>query len=285
MQRLRLGVFNEYDRLKMVMVGPADKLPPLVPINSTQKYYYNFDPPDNDIASKEHENLTSVLKDNNVEIFWAQNMDGVDQRDIRDVVTVIGEHLVVCRLKEEIRKREVEGIKNLISSVDPQKVIYCEEGYLEGGDVIIDDDTILVGLGARTDHIGLRLIQDKFSHNFNVVPLVLRGNNALHLDTVLSLISPQKGIIFPVAFDEQSLDFLTTRYSFIEVNKEEQFNLATNILVVEPGRIILDMKRNWRVAEALVAADVNVIDVKYTENNKIGGSFRCATAPLLRLNF
>ena len=45
MRQLRLSVFNEYSKLKKVLVGLADTLPPLTPINSTQKYYYNFDPP------------------------------------------------------------------------------------------------------------------------------------------------------------------------------------------------------------------------------------------------
>lgn len=284
MRQLRLSVFNEYSKLKKVLVGLADTLPPLTPINSTQKYYYNFDPPKNETAYEEHKNFLKALKDNDIEVTQAKNIPGVDQRDIRDVVAVIGDYVIVCRLKEKIRKREVEGVEDIISIVEPQKIIYCKDGLIEGGDVIVDNDTILVGLGARTDRIGLKCIQDNFSDNFDVVPLVLNGDNALHLDTVLSIYSKDKGIIFPNAFDRKSLEYLTRRYSLLEVNEQEQFNLATNIFVLEPGKIVLDAKRNLRVAEHLESTGVKLINIKYTENNKIGGSFRCATAPLVREN-
>jgi len=280
---LHLNILNEYDVLKKVMVGPADTLPPLVPINATQRYYYQSNPPQIDIIRDEHKKFVSILAEQGIDVLWAQKISGVDQRDIRDIAAVIADKLFVCRVKEKIREREKEGIQELIKSLGPHKVVVCDEGLIEGGDVVIDNDVLFVGIGLRTDYVGYEILKEHFCDQFNIVALEMNGEKSLHLDTVFSICSERLGLIYAPAFSASTLDVLSKRYTLIETTDEEQFNLATNVLALSPTKIVADAHRNSRVVHELENYGIEIIDIKFSETNKIGGSFRCGTLPLQRI--
>ncbi len=277
-----LSIYNEYGALKSVIVGPPDTLPPLVPINATQDYYYQKDPPRIEIIINEHRNFINTLEKSNVNVIWADKVKDCDQRDIRDISAVIGDKLLICRVKEEIRKNEIKGLKAFINSIDTRKIIWCTEGLLEGGDIIVNGDTLYVGIGQRTNEEGYYLLQNHFSNEFNIIPLFLKGRNSLHLDTVFNVFAEKRGIIFPYAFDNVTLETLRESFNLIEVTDFEQFTLATNFLMLNPDRVIVDIQRNPRIASELDKLGLKVTDVSFAETNKIGGSFRCATLPLCR---
>lgn len=277
-----LQVFNEYDRLNRVMVGPADTLPPLTPINPVQAFYYPTDPPRIEKLIAEHRKLVETLTAHGVEVVWASNVAGCDQRDIRDIATVVGTKLLVCRVREGIRKCEIGGLDRLLHDLDSASIVLCTEGWLEGGDIVIDQETLFVGIGKRSDQKGFEFVQSAFGDDFDVVPLPLLAENVLHLDTVFSVVSPGLAVAYLETFDERSLKFLRQRYSLLPISVSEQFHLAANILAIDPRSVVFDATQNTRVAQELESFGLEVVDVGFSETNKIGGSFRCATLPLHR---
>ncbi len=277
-----LRVFTEYECLREVVVGFADTLPPLTPINAIQAHYYSTDPPKIEKLVTEHAHLVSALQDNGVRVVWATDVPECDQRDIRDIAAVVGTKMLICRVKEDIRKCEVGGLEQLVGSLAPTEVIWCTEGFLEGGDIVLDGTRLLVGIGKRTNLAGFEFVRAKFSDQFDVVPLSLLGDHALHLDTVFSIVSDGLAVAYPSAIDEQSRIFLSRRYHLIEITEDEQFRLAANILAINPHKVIVDVTRNARVAVELANCGLEVVDIGFSETNKIGGSFRCATLPLRR---
>ncbi|MFW5653164.1 MAG: arginine deiminase family protein, partial [Planctomycetota bacterium] len=66
-----------------------------------------------------------------------------------------------------------------------------------------------------------------------------------------------------------------------EITKEEQFELGTNVLSVSPTKIISRHSAK-RINNRLRELGFDVIEVKFDETPKGGGSFRCSSLPLFR---
>jgi N-dimethylarginine dimethylaminohydrolase len=278
----KLNVYTEYGKLRKVIVGPADTLPPLTShINAIQEYYFPTNPPKLEKIIREHKRFVEVLKANGTEVIYAKKIAGCDQRDIRDIGIVLNSKYLVCRVIEKIRECEVNGLNDFLKTLNKDEIVRCEEGYIEGGDLIIDKDSLYVGIGQRTNNDGYELIKNKFGEIFDVVPIKIIGNHS-HLDTIFNIISEELAIAFPEGLEAETLNYLKKRYQIIEVTRKEQFQLATNMLALSPNKIVMDANRNPRIATELNNLGLRIVDVDFSETNKIGGSFRCGSLPLYR---
>jgi N-dimethylarginine dimethylaminohydrolase len=280
----KICVYNEYEQLERVMLGPAHSLPPLIPINATQEFYYSNDPPILEKLQAEQENFVEAVRKNGVKVEWATIVPDCDQRDIRDLAAVIGTKLLICSPKENIRKCEIDGLRMLAESIDENNIVRCREGLIEGGDIIVDSDTLLIGIGKRTNCEAFEFVQRFFGTEFDIIPLRISGPYSLHLDTVFSIISKHRAIAYAGAFDSETLSFLRRRYDLIEVTEHEQFQLATNVLVINPQTLVADKAKNPRLTIELERIGINILDVSFSEANKLGGSFHCASLPLYRVS-
>jgi N-dimethylarginine dimethylaminohydrolase len=105
-------------------------------------------------------------------------------------------------------------------------------------------------------------------------------SNVLHLDCALGLIKPGLLVWCP----EKLIDGLPMSlrgWDAIVVSKDEANLLATNGLILEEGRIIVDAD-NKRVIEELRKRKVDVIPLPFDGPIACGGGLRCAHHPLLR---
>ena len=104
----------------------------------------------------------------------------------------------------------------------------------------------------------------------------------LHLDCVFNILSPEVGLIFPKALDEQTITMLSERkYKLIEVSEEEQFTLGTNVLSIGDKKVF-SLPQNKNVNAQMRAHGFEVIEVDFSEIIKSGGSFRCCSMPVVR---
>jgi N-dimethylarginine dimethylaminohydrolase len=276
---MKAYINSEIGRLKSVLLGSVCSFRLHEPINSTQKHYYAIDPPRYLNLVQQQEQFVNVLKKFSVEIHWTDfRSDCPNQINTRDVATVLGNTLVVTSLKESIRKRETEALASLLSTLETP-VIRVNEGIVEGGDIIIDESVLYVGMSERTDTAGVEWIDKNFSHSFTIIPIKL--NSYLHLDVAFNL-APQKiAIIYPEGLHHSGINELSKKYRVFEITEQEQRFLATNILTLTPTDVVAD-SRNNRVNRFLREQGINVIELDFSEITKIGGSFRCATCPLIR---
>jgi glycine amidinotransferase len=102
----------------------------------------------------------------------------------------------------------------------------------------------------------------------------------LHLDCAMALVKPGLLIYCPLKLID-GLPMSLRDWDKIEVSPEEAKLLATNGLVLEPGRIIIDAD-NQRVIEELRKRKVDVIPIPFDGPIRTGGGLRCAHHPLLR---
>jgi N-dimethylarginine dimethylaminohydrolase len=152
--------------------------------------------------------------------------------------------------------------------------------FLEGGDVLLNGFEIYVGMsGCASDMAGTDWLQALLGERYRVIPVALRSN-VLHLDCALGLIKPGLLVWCP----EKLIDGLPMSlrdWDAIVVSKDEANLLATNGLILEEGRMIVDAD-NSRVIEELRKRKVEVIPLPFDGPIGCGGGLRCCHHPLLR---
>lgn len=222
--------------------------------------------------------------------FLAPNGEGA-QLYTRDPMIVIGNHVIEASLRLKCRQRERYGLRPIIKKLVAERGAQwssvplgsptCVDGpFLEGGDTLLNGYEIYVGVsGCASDMAGVDWLQAVLGARYRVIPVALRSN-VLHLDCALGLVRPGLLVWCP----EKLLDGLPMSlrdWDAIVVSKDEANLLATNGLILEEGRMILDAD-NKRVIGELDKRGVDVIPHQFNGPIVCGGSLRCAHHPLLR---
>jgi len=269
-------VNSEMAPLRAVLLGFIDNFKLHEPLNSVQQYYFKHDPPRLDLLVEQYGRFVETLENHGVQVFrYDREPDNMNRPFARDALVVIHDMVIQCSMKN----RPGPNIKSLLTEIE-NPVIQIDEGIVEGGDVILDKETLYVGMGQRTDLKGLRRFKEILSDRVDIQPIQLKSE-FLHLDVVFNLLGKNIALIYPPAFEEISLDILKKRYRLFEVTAEEQFSLGTNFVSLTPERVISEKKLN-RINDFLRKEGFDVIITDYSEVSKLGGSFRCSTCPLVR---
>lgn len=181
---------------------------------------------------------------------------------------------------KKIRRLAINGWNNIINQIAPDKIIKVPSNiYLEGGDIIVDNKTIYVGISERTTIDAITFLKDIFGEKYSIIPLKLKPK-FLHLDVVFTIINPNLALIYKDGLESDSYELLD-KYTKIEVTEQEQFELATNVIVIDPQTVIINSKHK-RIEEELKKYNLNIIPIDLTETAKDGGAFRCTTCPIER---
>ncbi len=269
---------NEFGELKKVIVCPPTHMSITEVINETQKHFLE-DNIDETLATKQHRNFVQAMLANGVDVYSLPPSEQYpEQVFTRDIGFTLGDIVFVSSMGSDIRS----GEENILKSwLDEQHLSYTPfSGYsVEGGDIIIDRDIVYIGISGRTSKKALEHISQSLSE-YTVQPIPI-DKSYLHLDCVFNVISPTEALVFSPALREEELNFLSKRYELIEVSKEEQFTMGTNVLSIG-NKKIFSLPCNKQVNEQLRNRGYEVVEVDISEIIKSGGSFRCCTLPLLR---
>lgn len=222
--------------------------------------------------------------------FLAANGEGA-QLFPRDGMIVVGEHVIDASLRLRCRQRERYGLRALIqrmvaergarwSSVPLGSPGGVDGPFLEGGDTLLNGYEVYVGMsGCASDIAGIDWLQALLGARYRVIPVALRSN-VLHLDCALALVKPGLLIWCP----EKLIDGLPMSlrgWDAIKVSKDEVDRLATNGLILEEGRMIVDAD-NRRLIDELRLRRVDAIPLPFDGPIRAGGGLRCAHHPLWR---
>ena len=196
--------------------------------------------------------------------------------------------MIDASLRLRCRQRERFGLRPVIqrmvaqrgarwSSVPFGSPAAVDGPFLEGGDVLLNGRQIYVGMsGCASDMAGIDWLQALLGSDYRVIPVALRSN-VLHLDCALALIKPGLLVWCPAKL----IDGLPTAlrdWDKIEVSIEEATLLATNGLVLEEGRVIIDAD-NARVIGELKQRGIDVIPLPSTARS---ASAAACAAPTIR---
>lgn len=272
---------NEYGVLQKVILCEPKHMTIRDVINDTQKHFKN-EGIHIEKAMEQHKKFVNVLKENNIEVILLPPAKKYpEQVFTRDIGFTLGHTIFVADMASNIRQGEEDILKNWLKGEEASYYNIIGD-QIEGGDVIIDGGTIYVGISARTNETSINHLR-RLLPTFDIISIPFQ-NQYLHLDCVFNIISPTEALIYPGVIDKKQQKLLASRYDLIEVTKEEQFTLGTNVLSIGNKKVI-SLPVNKNVNHELRKKGYDVIEVDITEIIKSGGSFRCCTMPLVRENY
>ncbi|QDP39818.1 dimethylarginine dimethylaminohydrolase family protein [Radiobacillus deserti] len=270
---------SEYDVLKRVILCQPQYMTIRDVINETQKKFK-----DEGIhiqrALEQHQAFVSELNKHGIEtILLPYHKKYPEQVFTRDIGFSLGHIMFVASMANQLRRGEENVLKLWLEDEGLSYYNIIGED-IEGGDVIIDQDTIYIGLSNRTNKDAVEHVKRVLGDKYDVKAIPFT-EKYLHLDCVFNVLSPEVAIIYPEALTQEDIELFSSRYELIEVTEEEQFTLGTNVLSIGNKKVI-SLPGNQKVNQNMREKGFEVIEVEYSEIIKSGGSFRCSTMPILR---
>jgi N-dimethylarginine dimethylaminohydrolase len=277
------GYDSETGRLRKAVMCPPAFFDIVEPINAVQWLYYSdgLPRPDPRVMVQQHRRLVEILQEEGVEVELLPPVRGLPyQHATRDIGVVVGDTIVVSCLRERTRRLETQVAEPVLRKYG-LRMVTPERGFIEGGDVIVDNGRLWVGLGARTDEPGAEFLHRAFGRDFDVVPLRF-GPEYTHLDTIFGVLGQGHALVYEPAFEPASLRCIRDVYpSIISLADAEQQNAGANVLCLSPDKVI-SIAENHSVNEQLLQLGYQVVTVPFSEVIKSGGSVRCDTLPIDR---
>lgn len=268
---------TEYDTLRRVILCPPKYMAIDEVINEVQKQYKDENI-DTGRAMQQHTEFERLLKQHGVEVITLPASEHFpEQVFTRDIGFTIGNEVFIADPAAAIRQGEEAALKEWLTA---EQIPYqSTSDQIEGGDIIVDRQTVYVGISSRTSEEAVRKLEHKLpGYTIQRLPF---DESCLHLDCVFNILSPEKALIYPPAFDKQTVSELAAAYDLIEVDKDEQFSLGTNVLSIGGGTVF-SLPQNKKVNTALRRHGFDVVEIDFSEIIKSGGSFRCCSMPVER---
>ncbi len=213
---MKFGGQSEVDQVKSFLLKHTkDAFKSHGNIQSQWKELNYLASPDYHKALKEYDNFVEYLKKSRSEIYYLpQNAKtGLDSIYVHDPVIITNKGAILCNMGKEKRCAEPQAAGEFLVKLGiPILGSITGEGMLEGGDVVwIDERTLAVGLGYRTNEEGIRQLKELIRDivdEFIVVPLPhWKGpGDVLHLMSFISPVDHDLAVVYsrllPVPFRE-----------------------------------------------------------------------------------
>jgi N-dimethylarginine dimethylaminohydrolase len=283
---------NEYDHLATVFVKHAREAFVDEGTIAAQWNPLNYTaPPALSRAIAEHERFIDILQSAGatVRTLPRDPRTTLDSIYVRDASIVSRSGLILCAMGKAERATEPAAQEQAFKEVGVAIAgTIAPPGRLEGGDLIwIDEQTLAIGRGYRTNAGGIRQLRALLGEKVNVIEVALphwRGpGDVMHLMSLMSPLDRDLAVVYsrltPVTFREWLLERGMT---LIEVPDEEFESMGTNVLALAPRRCLM-LAGNPLTRQAIEKAGCEVLEYEGFEISVKGaGGPTCLTRPIRR---
>lgn len=232
---------------------------------------------------EQQQRLVQVLRDHGVSVLFLDNLPGIGtQHYTRDIGFCVDDVFFVARMGTGYRAPEQRALLSLLPRLS--KVVHLERGRIEGGDVMLHDDKVLVGLGEATDREGVAALRHKLAALGNpreVVAIPFTHRGVIHLDTKFNIVGKNLAVFARKSFRQETIHWFEKHFDLIEATDEETRGVEINALALGGGRVVM-REESERLAKLIQHRGLTPILVDYSEVIRLPGSFRCTTLPLER---
>ena len=248
-------------------------------------------PPDYGRAVVEYDAFLGLLGDFGIEVqlLPASEDAGLDSLYTRDASVVTDRGVVLCSMGKAARAGEPDAQETAFREWGiPVVGRVGGDGRLEGGDLVwLDERTVAVGLGYRTNAEGVRQLSELLPQGVEVISVPLPHwtgpEGVFHLMSMLSPLDTDLALVhsplLPVPFRQR---LVSRGIELVEAHESEIDALACNALAVAPRVCVLAAGAPETVSR-LTAAGVEVHEFDAEEICLKGsGGPTCLTRPLER---
>lgn len=286
------GSFNMWAPLKKVAVRRPD-----VAFQSDQRIDAEWQAlnyhsrPDLEKAKAEYEVFESILTMAGADIIRLPDGAGLtlDSLYAHDALIVTPRGLVKPVMGKPARRGEPDVNGTHLEKLGfPLAGEITGDGLIEGGDLVwIDRNTVLAGIGYRTNLEGVKQLQKLAGADVEVIwfdmPHYKGRSDVFHLMSCLSPVDSDLAVVYPPLMAARQIEFLESRgIRFIEVPDEEFPTMGCNVLALGPRHAVM-VAGNPETERRMKAAGVKVEVMEgYDICRKGEGGPTCMTRPLVR---
>ena len=303
-----LNVQNETSTLRAVVLGQPGSMGKVPQPNDTydarsyESVTLGIYPSEEDVY-REMSAFEKVLLKHKVQVFRPWTLENCNQVFARDVGFVIDDKIIVSNIIPD-REDEKEAYEVVYDQIAYNKIFNLpEKAHVEGGDVILMNNIILVGVysganypnlkNARTNLYAFRFLQELFPEKMFIALELIKHDtdprrNVLHLDCTFMPVGDGKAIVYPGGFSNPG-DFLFLKEligaeNLFELTQEEMYQMNSNVFSISK-KVVVSEQHFTRLNRTMEEEwGLTVEKVPYAEISKMGGLLRCSTLPLIRDN-
>ena len=305
---MNLNVKNETSTLKAVVLGQPGSIGKVPDISQTYdaKSYesvLNGIYPTEEAIYKEMSAFEKILLKYDVQVFRPWTLENCNQVFARDVGFVIDDKIINSNIIPD-REDEKEAYEVIYDQISYNKIYNLpERAHVEGGDVVLYNDIVFVGLYTGADYSQLKTARtNQYAFSFlkeiipdkTFIPLELSKHDTnpyegvLHLDCTFMPVAGNKALIYKDGFrnnkDYELIKDIFGEKNLFEISREEMYFMNTNIFSLSP-QVVVSEQHFTRLNNFLTENwGITVECVPYREISKMGGLLRCSTLPLIRAN-
>ena len=304
---MQLHVQSETARLREVVLGLPDSMGPVPRLEETfdsksyESVLHGVYPAETDIVN-EMNAFESVLRKYGVKVYRPKLVKNCNQVFSRDVGFVIDDKIIVSNIIPD-RQEEIDAYGDIYSQIHYKDIYNLPEAvHVEGGDVVLWNNTIFLGQyafedypsvkTARTNRLALDYLRMIFPSK-TIIPLNLRKSDTdpyegiLHLDCTFMPVGRGKAIIYRKGFlNPRDADHLVEMFggeqNVFELTTEEMYYMNSNVFSISEDVVVTE-EHFYRLNKHLQDEwGMTVETIPYREISKMGGLLRCSTLPLRR---
>lgn len=226
------------------------------------------EPIDAEVARTQHDAYERVLRDLGCRVeHLAEEPNLPDSVFVEDIAVVLDEVAIITRPGATSRRGERSSIEQVLEQHRQLEHIQAP-GILDGGDVLVVQKDIFVGLSTRSDDEAIHQLKLIVAdYGYTVTGVEVRG--CLHLKSAVTAVSEDTLLINPDWIDTAHLP----GYAFIQVDPAEPS--AANIVRI--GDTVLFAADFPRTGERLSAAGFQILPVDASELAKAEGALTCCS--------
>jgi N-dimethylarginine dimethylaminohydrolase len=246
--------------------------------------------PDSVALGEEHEAFRAQLADAGAEVVLGETPHGPDPDAIYayDPAIVADAGAILLRPGKEGRRGEADAMAaDFVEAGVPIAGRLEAPATAEGGDTVwLDERTLLVGRGYRTNEAGIAALEELLP-GVEVVQFDLPhyhgAGEVMHLMSFLSPLADDLAVVYLPLMPVRLVELLREReIDLVEVPDEEFESMGPNVLALAP-RVALALDGNDETRRRLERAGVDVRVYRGDQISRLGdGGPTCLTRPLLR---
>ena len=185
---------------------------------------------------------------------------------IEDTAVVIGDTAVVTRPGAPSRRGEVGPVATTLSRwfrllpIEPP-------GTLDGGDVIVTSDRVLIGRSSRTNADGAAQLRE-FVSEAGLEPIEVRVDEGLHLKSAVLPLDPETVVVARGAVEESAL----SGYRLLYQDDSERFRFSA--LPLPSGGVLVTSSAPRTITD-LISQGYQAVPIDISQIQAVDGGLTC----------
>ena len=223
--------------------------------------------PQYEIIVEEHSNYIKAIKEAGLKVHLLEPLEEYpDSIFVEDPALTYNSNIIILNPCDPTRNGEKKIIKEEIKYLF-NNILFVEDGFVEGGDILNINNHFIIGLSNRTNKLGADNLSKILQSVGATVEICKTPDDILHFKSECSVIDDD---IILVSSKMAQLDYLKSNYQLIELPIGEEG--AANSLRINDKLLLPD---GFIKAEEILSKNYNIIKVKVDEINKVDAGLSC----------